>query len=291
MADQKITALTSLAQADIVSGTDVLPIVDVGSPSVTKKATPKAVVGASVNDLAQTWNAGGTTFTAIKMNATDTASAAASLLLDLQKDGVTQVSVSKSSVISRTPSLTYSTVIDNSGFLATVPSGQANSVRLLQTGTTTVTFANLASSGRAAIFGDANFLQLGSANAASPVAQTLGTQGSRSGTDTNVGGANLTIQAGGGTGTGTISTLILQAPVAVASGTGAQTQTTGLTIKAGTAVMTSYTVATLPTAATAGAGARAFVTDALTPTFGSAVTGGGAVNVPVYSTGTAWNVG
>lgn len=99
MADQKITALTSLAQADIVSGTDVLPIVDVGAPSVTKKATPQAVVGASVNDLAQTWNAAGTTFTAIKMNATDTASAAGSLLLDLQVGSASQFKVGKSGIV------------------------------------------------------------------------------------------------------------------------------------------------------------------------------------------------
>jgi hypothetical protein len=51
------------------------------------------------------------------------------------------------------------------------------------------------------------------------------------------------------------------------------------------------TVAALPAAATAGASARAFVTDALAPVFGSAVVGGGAVSVPVYSTGAAWNVG
>jgi hypothetical protein len=51
------------------------------------------------------------------------------------------------------------------------------------------------------------------------------------------------------------------------------------------------TVANLPAAATAGAGARSFVTNALTPVFGSAVIGGGAVNVPVYSDGSAWNVG
>jgi hypothetical protein len=50
-------------------------------------------------------------------------------------------------------------------------------------------------------------------------------------------------------------------------------------------------VSALPSAATAGVGARAFVNDALTPVFGSAVTGGGAVAVPVYSTGSAWNVG
>ena len=53
----------------------------------------------------------------------------------------------------------------------------------------------------------------------------------------------------------------------------------------------SSTVALLPAAATAGLGARAFVTDALTPAFGSAVVGGGAVAVPVYSDGTSWLVG
>lgn len=55
--------------------------------------------------------------------------------------------------------------------------------------------------------------------------------------------------------------------------------------------MATTTVASLPAAATAGAGARMFVTDASGPVFGSAVVGGGAVTVPVYSTGSAWNVG
>jgi hypothetical protein len=41
----------------------------------------------NIFDLTDTWNAGGTTFTAIKMNATDTASAAGSLLIDLQIGG------------------------------------------------------------------------------------------------------------------------------------------------------------------------------------------------------------
>lgn len=50
-------------------------------------------------------------------------------------------------------------------------------------------------------------------------------------------------------------------------------------------------VSALPAAAAGNKGARSFVTDALTPAFGSAVTGGGAVNVPVYSTGAAWFVG
>lgn len=73
-------------------------------------------------------------------------------------------------------------------------------------------------------------IQQGAANAASPVAQTLQAQGSRSGTDSNVAGASYTIQAGQGTGNATGSSLILRAPVAVASGTGAQTMTTAVTI-------------------------------------------------------------
>lgn len=51
------------------------------------------------------------------------------------------------------------------------------------------------------------------------------------------------------------------------------------------------TVAALPAAATAGQGARAFVTDANGPVFGVAVVGGGAVSTPVYSNGAGWFVG
>lgn len=66
--------------------------------------------------------------------------------------------------------------------------------------------------------------------------------------------------------------------------------TTGLQINRGTAKLTSYTVATLPAAATVGAGAIAFVTDATTPTSLATVVGGGAVKVPVYSDGSGWLV-
>lgn len=51
------------------------------------------------------------------------------------------------------------------------------------------------------------------------------------------------------------------------------------------------TVATLPAAATVGAGARAFVSDANATTFASIVAAGGANNVPVYSDGTNWRIG
>jgi hypothetical protein len=119
-------------------------------------------------------------------------------------------------------------------------------------------------------------LQMGGYDAAAPVAQTLRIQGSRAGTDTNIGGGNLTIQSGNGTGTGTISSIILQSPVAVASGTGAQTRTTGLTIINGTARLSSYTSAARPSATTSGAGALVYVSD---------LAGGAA---PQYSDGSAW---
>jgi hypothetical protein len=55
--------------------------------------------------------------------------------------------------------------------------------------------------------------------------------------------------------------------------------------------LTVYTVATLPSAATSGIGARSFVSDALAPVFGATVASGGAVKIPVYSDGTNWKVG
>lgn len=50
---------------------------------------------ADIFDMADTWNNGATTFTAIKMNVTDTASAAASMLADLQVGGASMFSVRK----------------------------------------------------------------------------------------------------------------------------------------------------------------------------------------------------
>ena len=51
------------------------------------------------------------------------------------------------------------------------------------------------------------------------------------------------------------------------------------------------TVATLPSASTAGAGSRHFVTDSNATTFAAVVAGGGANGVPVYSDGTNWRIG
>lgn len=53
----------------------------------------------------------------------------------------------------------------------------------------------------------------------------------------------------------------------------------------GPVTTSGYTVATLPTGAL---GMRAYVTDAVTPAYNAALTGGGTVKVPVFHNGTAW---
>jgi hypothetical protein len=52
--------------------------------------------------ISQTWNAGAVAFTALKVNAVSTASAASSLLLDLQVGGVTKLKISKNGMLSHT---------------------------------------------------------------------------------------------------------------------------------------------------------------------------------------------
>ena len=54
---------------------------------------------------------------------------------------------------------------------------------------------------------------------------------------------------------------------------------------------TPTTVAALPAAATAGAGARSFVSDANDTAFNAVVAGGSANNIPVFSDGTTWRIG
>jgi hypothetical protein len=55
----------------------------------------------------------------------------------------------------------------------------------------------------------------------------------------------------------------------------------------GTVKTGGYTVATLPTGVT---GARTYVTNALAPSYGATVVGGGAVTIPVFYNGTNWIV-
>jgi hypothetical protein len=104
MATKKITQFSSLAQGDLDSPVDVLPIVDVGS-SETKKVTAKALAGAAVADLVAVWNNVATTFSAIKMDVTDTASAAGSMLLNLLVGGAARFQVTKAGAVTAASSI------------------------------------------------------------------------------------------------------------------------------------------------------------------------------------------
>ena len=75
-----------------------------------------------------------------------------------------------------------------------------------------------------------------------------------------------------------------------ATGVTGGTGTTGNTGATGTTTITTavYTVSTLPAGSI---GMRAFVTNALAPSFGVTVAGGGTVGVPVYYDGSTWKVG
>lgn len=77
--------------------------------------------------------------------------------------------------------------------------------------------------------------------------------------------------AGGGTDWAVVSSTGLVVTGAISATTTIKTQ--------------GYTVATLPAGST---GMRAYVTDATTPTWNAALTGGGAVVCPVFYNGTAW---
>jgi len=111
--------------------------------------------------------------------------------------------------------------------------------------------------------------------------------------------ATQTVQINAGvTASGSTSTTIIGANGAVGStanitiGGGSSTSTitlTGSTVCTGTLRLKGYTVATLPTAGTAGR--VAYVTDALAPAFLVAVAAGGAVVTPVFDNGTAWVAG
>ena len=85
--------------------------------------------------------------------------------------------------------------------------------------------------------------------------------------------------------------------IGYASGTTTLSSSGGFVINAAAPVTAAYfkttpvAYASLPSAATAGAGARGFITDCTTTTFLATAAGGGTNKVPVVSNGTSWLVG
>jgi hypothetical protein len=182
-----------------------------------------------IYNMVDTWNAGATTFTAIKMNVTDTASAAASLLMDLQVGGASRFRVTKAG---EAVFASNSFVGDTGGSLGRMSFNTSMPYVVLGgSGTgyfglanTNVQVADVILSRRAA----AN-LRFGAADAAAPVAQTLSVQSVVAGT-TNTAGANLTITGSQGTGTGAGGSIVFQVAPAGSPGTVQNALDTALTI-------------------------------------------------------------
>jgi hypothetical protein len=332
--------------------------------------------------VAETWNAAGTTFTAAKVDVTDTASAAASKLLDLQVGGVSKFSVGKTGIVSAASDFfgtyIYSGTAPTAGiFPNTVFAGSGGVIGFASAatfgGVVDTTFVRDGESDHIAmrrgalgqkfsVYGtypgaawerftitaptSGNVL-LGTYKGTGGIARgleiqtdgvsrwTISTAGhflaaADNTYDIGPSGANRPrdIYAGGnGIFGGLISaTNGFRAPgssqfIASSDGVWRLTNATvndfnrlqfggttdafpaiardgaGIKITGAAAGLTSHikvpavAVTSLPAAATAGVGARAFVNDALSPVFGSTVATGGAVAVPVYSDGSAWKVG
>lgn len=272
-------------------GTASLPISGNGATITT--STP-------LIDGTQTWNNAAVTFTGAKINVTDTASAAASLLMDLQVGTASQFSVSKTGALQLKSGGSLQTYLQGraGGAFTVYSSGGVGMLDVQNAGTCirnvgaySFGFGNDASAGGDTFFtrrAAANF-RLGAADAAAPVAQTLSVQSVVTGTS-NTAGANLTITGSQSTGSGAGGSIIFQT-AAANSGGGATIQNTlanAMVIDSVKTVRlgTGYTVATLPAAGTAGR--RTYVTDATLPTFLGTLTGGGAVVCPVFDNGTAW---
>ena len=340
-----------------------------------------------IYDLVDTWNNGATTFTAIKMDVTDTASDAASLLMDLQVGAASKFSVSKAGGIT-TPQL--SSTANQSSIAGTIFGTDGNGPTLssasqLTLRTNSSTTALYLSSAGVSIQGTDIYLtrrgtanlRFGAADAAAAVPQKLSVQSVVAGTS-NTAGGDLTITGSQGTGSGAGGSIIFQVAPAGAAPTvqnglvdaltiftneirlgignssvitightaasssarigffaGAQfvnstlggvgaarftdSSTTafggiqfggtsaaypalkrngaGIDIVGADNTNVSFirvpgvTVASLPSASTAGVGARSFVTDATVAVYASTVAGGGSNKVPVFSDGTNWIIG
>lgn len=187
---------------------------------------------APVLDLAQTWNNAAVTFTGAKLNVTDTASNAASLLMDLQVGGTTSFQVDKSGLIAspRVGGLGGGIVFGGTSsngaraYIGQYGARLNSGINFSWSPSTNLNIEDLLLGRRAA----AN-LRLGAADAAAPVAQTLSVQGVVAGT-TNTAGANLTIAGSQGTGTGAGGSIVFQVAPAGSSGTAQNALATALTI-------------------------------------------------------------
>lgn len=374
MADAKLTALTAasaLAAADLfyvsqsaasrkATGTQLLTLVGTtyvplagGTMTGALTIASGTLTGASAPGISitQTWNDAAVDFTAFKINATNTASSALALLMDVQLGGTTTMSLSRFGslyVNGTVRSTTWAIGYYTAGQISVPTTGAYNfgmgspdlylwrdaAATLAQRNGTTQqifrlynTYTDASNYERLTLTGVAG-------TSVNITAETLGTGGDNIGivlTPGGTGDITLGVSAvvgynavgpcvgmgyGGEYGvrvfssarygwtsgnlTGGIDTAMHRNAAGVVEvNNGTATAYRDLKLRNllagggnGSYVQTpSMTVANLATAATAGAGARAFVTDANATTFLSTVAAGGANKVPVVSDGTNWLIG
>lgn len=226
-------------------------------------------------DASVTWNAGGVTFTGWKLNVTDTASASGSKLVDWQVNGSSVGYVKKSGgLVVESIALQGET----SSYPSMNRSGSAFSFQLANS--SDLTGINCAGAyAKGGGYAEAAIQR----NYGVRIGSTLSVQWSSTTAYNGTADTGISRNAAGiveinDSNAGTFRDLKLRNLLA-GGGNGSYIQTP------------SMTVANLASAATAGAGARAFVTDATATTFLSTVAGGGSNNVPVVSDGTNWLIG
>lgn len=234
MADSKISALTALTGATIATN-DELAIVDTSAVE-TKRITvtefltgilgSTSITGATVTtsqpllNLAQTWNAGAVTFTGLKFNVTDTASAAASLLLDLQVSASSKALIEKSGNLAIAGDIYLGVAKNgprfNAASTSTLDIFVSGTTQIARWNATALSIGGQYGLGSSAVSSDvfigrngAASTRLGAADAAAPVAQTFGVQSVVAGTS-NTAGANFTIRGSTSTGSGDPGAILFQ---------------------------------------------------------------------------------
>jgi len=256
-------------------------VMTIGPNTLTGSQTTSAL------NLTQTWNTSGAP-SAINLNVINTSSGSNSYLINLQVGGSSVFVVTQLGAASM-----FATLANNPRFGISA-TGDAFARVLFGIQTNGVPFFGFGSgSSTRDVFlsrkASAN-LRFGEADVAAPVAQTLSVQSVVAGTS-NTAGTDFTITGSQGTGTGIGGDIIFQVATAGTTGTAQNALATAMRVYNNKTVFVGagFTVATLPTAGTAGR--RAYVTDALAPTFLGTLTGGGAVVTPVFDNGTAWVAG
>lgn len=302
MADTKISALSAAAA---LAGTEPIPTVQTG---VTVATTPAALkvytlttpttlteaVGSSaltitgatqtasfpVINASQTWNNVATTFTAAKVNVTDTTSAAASLLLDLQIGGSSMFSVRKDGTLAGAGVL----AIDNMTQTWNAGGTTFRAIKMNVTDTASASGSFLIDLQVAA----SSKFSVGKDGTVTAAGLSLGGTFSLSNT-VRVTSTGFQLANGGLLTMGPINPLVPDVAFGRKAAKVIEINSNAAGTYAGCAFsLGTQTVAQLTAAATAGAGALAWVSDATATTARSTVAGGGANKVLVMSDAANW---